>query len=378
LSILSKKSPAQQPKHPTRKPFFSAGSAPLREESQDPRLKLDRDFAGRQIVGTRDEQQDSYAFSIVEGDENGAEKLLVIVADGMGGYVGGREASLAAVSGFVDAFFEAIDAKEDASASTAGGTPDAASHTLEDVSHHLPEETKPQDASSTEHCPPHNAPNAGSPEFVPPCPEGASFPSPGQASAPPWVEKENTPCPVGATSPLKTALAAANLAVDRMIAADPDTLGEAGTTLVAALIERDAVRWISVGDSPLLLWRKGKLTRLNADHSMRAVFAAKVAARQMRAADVATHPERNALLSVLTGLEIPKTDAPPDPTPLLPGDIVIAASDGLLTLTAAEISKALKKLHSAPALTIVRTLLEMVEKKGILRQDNTTVGIVRL
>ena len=48
-------------------------------------LQLDRDFAGRQILGTRDEQQDSYAFSIVEGDENGADKLLVTIADGMGG-----------------------------------------------------------------------------------------------------------------------------------------------------------------------------------------------------------------------------------------------------------------------------------------------------
>ena len=50
-----------------------------------PPLALDRDFAGRQILGTRDEQQDSYAFSIVEGDENGADKLLVTIADGMGG-----------------------------------------------------------------------------------------------------------------------------------------------------------------------------------------------------------------------------------------------------------------------------------------------------
>ena len=163
-----------------------------------------------------------------------------------------------------------------------------------------------------------------------------------------------------------------------MIAADPDTLGEAGTTLVAAVIERGSVRWISVGDSPLLLWRKGKLSRLNADHSMRAIFAEKVAAKQMRAADVNIHPERNALLAVLNGLEILKIDDPAGPVSLAPGDMVIAASDGLLTLTAAEISKELKRLRTAPALDVVRSLLEKVEKKANPKQDNTSIAIVRV
>lgn len=328
-------------------------------------LLLDRDFAGRQILGIRDEQQDSYAFSIVEGDDAGAGKLLIIIADGMGGHVGGREASLAAVSGFVDAFFEALDAPQETSHSPDGGTPAVASCGL-------PEDTERQDAAPAERS------TASDPPSPNPCPEGASSPSPGQASAPPGVNEEKAPCPVGATSPLKTALTAANRAVDIMIAADPDTLGEAGTTLVAAVIERGSVRWISVGDSPLLLWSKGKLSRLNADHSMRAIFAEKVAAKQMRAADVNIHPERNALLAVLNGLEILKIDDPAGPVSLAPGDMVIAASDGLLTLTAAEISKELKRLRTAPALDVVRSLLEKVEKKANPKQDNTSIAIVRV
>ena len=321
-------------------------------------LQLDRDFAGRQILGSRDEQQDSYAFSIVEGDDAGAEKLLVIIADGMGGHVGGREASLAAVRGFVDAFFEALDAP--AETKNAGGTAS------------VPSQISDQESALTENRPPTTAASA------PSCPEGASSSSPAQASAPPWVLKEKAACPAGATSPLKAALLAANHAVDKMIAADPDTLGEAGTTLVAAVIERSSVRWISVGDSLLLLWRKGKLTRMNADHSMRAVFAEKVAAGQMRAADVNTHPERNALLAALNGLEIVRIDEPPEPTPLLPDDILIAASDGLLTLTTAEISKEIKKLRKAPAIEVVRALLAKVEKKAAPKQDNATIAIIRI
>jgi len=280
-------------------PIFSK-KTPLLPQS----LQLDRDFAGRQTLGSRDEQQDSYAFSIVDGDENGAERLLVVIADGVGGHIGGRQASLAAVKHFVDAFFEALE--------------------------------EPQNSES----------------------------------------REATPLP--AESPLQHALTAANRALDEMIKADPETLGEAGTTLVAALVDRQSLRWISVGDSPLLLWRKGKLIRLNADHSMRAVFAEKVAARQMRPTDVQTHPERNALLAALNGLEISQIDAPQDPYSLKPGDILLAASDGLLTLTNEELCKELKKLSSAPSVEVVHKLLEKVEKSANPKQDNTTVAVIKV
>lgn len=323
-------------------------------------LQLDRDFAGRQILGTRDEQQDSYAFSIVEGDEKGTDKLLVIIADGMGGYVGGREASLAAVRGFVDAFFEALDGPEIAPETSVGGM--AA----------VPSQISDGESALTAQRPPSNSTSA------PPCPEGATSQSPGQASAKPWVKEEKPSCPVGAAFALRKALLDANQAVDKMIAADPDTFAEAGTTLLAALVERGSIQWISVGDSPLLLWSKGKLTRLNADHSMRAVFVEKVAAGQMRAADIATHPERNALLAVLNGLEIIKIDDPSAPVSLMPGDMVIAASDGLLTLSVEEISKELKKVCAKPVIEIVRALLSTVEKKANSKQDNTTIAIIRV
>lgn len=270
---------------------------------------LDGDFAGRQIIGSRDEQQDSYAFSIVDGDDEGAEKLLVVIADGMGGHFGGRQASQAALKAFVDAFFEALD---------------------------IPTKSEDGEKAHTD--------GAGSRE----------------------------------ATALKDALTAANRAVDEMIATDPEPLAEAGTTLVAALVSRQFVRWISVGDSPLLLVRKGKLTRLNADHSMRWVLAEKVAARQMRAADAKVHPERNTLLAALNGAEILKIDTPAEPFALKRGDILLAASDGLLTLTDAEISKTLKKLRAAPAVEVVHGLLEGVLEKALPTQDNTTLAVVRI
>lgn len=49
---------------------------------------------GDQILGARSNQQDS--FSILAGDD----ALVLVLADGMGGYTGGELASRAAIEGF--------------------------------------------------------------------------------------------------------------------------------------------------------------------------------------------------------------------------------------------------------------------------------------
>ncbi len=74
-------------------------------------MQIDLDFAGRQIVGAREEQQDAYAFSVVvEGSsQHDAKVLLVTVADGMGGYEGGGEASRTAVGAFIEGYFGYLD-----------------------------------------------------------------------------------------------------------------------------------------------------------------------------------------------------------------------------------------------------------------------------
>jgi serine/threonine protein phosphatase PrpC len=260
---------------------------------------VERDFAGRQSIGSRDEQQDAYAFSLIEGDgEKGiAESFLLLLADGMGGYQGGREAAMAAVQGFVDAFFGLEQA---------------------------------QDA-------------------------------------------ENPP-----GKKLKEALLAANSSVLALVESDEERFGDAGTTLLAMLCKRDSVHWISVGDSPLFLWRKKKMVRLNEDHSMRAVLARKVAEGQMSAADVETHPERNMLLAALNGEEPEKIDAPSEAFKLEPGDILLAASDGLLSLPLPQIEALLTKNLKKSASDIVRLLLDKVAAQKIAKQDNATIAVIKI
>jgi len=276
-------------------------------------MQIDLDFAGRQSVGAREEQQDAYAFSVVvEGSgQHDAKVLLVTVADGMGGYEGGGKASRTATGSFVEGYFGYLDGiKSLAEGSSAVGEADE---------------------------------------------EGAF-----------------------SCLALAAGLGAANGALDKLVENDPENLDGAGTTLLGAVVGSNRILWISVGDSPLLLFRNGKLSRLNADHSMRPILAGKIAARQMLPGDLATHPERNVLRSALLGGDIEEIDAPEQPSRLCEGDILVAASDGLLTLEPPEICRILKAGVRKRAIFLAQELLKKVDAKRMPKQDNTTVAVVKI
>jgi serine/threonine protein phosphatase PrpC len=82
-------------------------------------LVPETDFAGRQMLGGRSEQQDAYG--IVPPEElGGGRNLLAVVADGMGGHAAGALASALALQSFVDGFFEESASLDDPSRLWAG------------------------------------------------------------------------------------------------------------------------------------------------------------------------------------------------------------------------------------------------------------------
>lgn len=261
-------------------------------EARTPRFAIERDFAGRQMLGSRHEQQDSYAFFVAKGsDEHAAEAVLAVVADGMGGHEGGAEASEAAITEFVGSF------------------------------------------------------QSQSGDLV---------------------------------SRLPVALRAANEEVGRLTDRDR-SMTDAGTTLLAVLVEGDKVNWISVGDSPLFVWSEGKLRRLNADHSVRSVLARKVERREMRAEDAEKHPDRGVLLSALVGESPEMVDFPAKPFCLRPENWLLACSDGVLGAGEEAISEIFTKAGDVEeAAALAEKLLHAVSEKKLRSQDNATACVLRL
>ena len=248
--------------------------------------ELDGRFAARQIPGQRDYQEDDYG--LLDGRDlglDGREHSMLLVADGMGGHVGGATASGLLSKTFVEAYSQATG---------------------------------------------------------------------------PIVDR------------LRTCLDEANAALASAIAEKPE-LDSMGSTLVAAVVSGEELNWISVGDSPLWLFRAGQLERLNADHSMAPVLADLVATGRMTAEEAAQDPSRHSLRSAVMGDEIAMIDVSSQPVAVQPGDRLLLASDGLMTLSDREIADILVQTQAAPLEDSVAALIQAVEAAEHPHQDNTTV-----
>jgi protein phosphatase len=146
---------------------------------------------------------------------------------------------------------------------------------------------------------------------------------------------------------------------------DPTHRASMATTLLAVVVDGHALHWISVGDSPLVLFRAGSVTRLNADHSMAGHVGDSILSR-------------NVLRSALVGGRIPLIDWRREAYPLQAGDIVVAASDGLWTLSTDDIATHLTRHATETAAEIAHDLLQLIKARAKHNQDNVTIGIMKI
>lgn len=247
-----------------------------------------RQFAGNQIQGERQRQEDDFGFYRPDAAQDPPEQLLAVLADGMGGEVGGHEASGLVVASFMDAYI---------------------------------------------------------------------------------VAKGNIP------SRLEAALQVANQQVAEAVR-NNSALQGMGCTLVAMVVANEGVYWLSVGDSLLYLVRQGKSRRLNADHSLGHELDEKARRGEITAAEAKNSSDRNMLLSAIIGSPLESVDAPHQAHPLQSGDHLLLASDGLATLTQAEIDKVFTRLADGSAEELSNLLLAAVKEKRRFNQDNTTVLVI--
>lgn len=240
--------------------------------------------AYEQHIGSRTAQED--ALTVVyerEGDSSG--DLLMLVADGMGGHVGGATASNLVVQAFRSAFL------------------------------------------------------AQSPKSPP---------------------KER----------LQEALTLANAALKREVAANPSLKGM-GTTLIAAWKHGDGLLWLSVGDSPLYLYRAGQVRRLNQDHSFFGELMEKVQQGRLTLAEAKAHPKRNALRSALTGGEVRLVDL--NHVRLEVNDTLVVATDGLDTLEPDALRQVLEAYHRSSPAAMCQKLITATIDCGNPKQDNVSL-----
>ena len=243
------------------------------------------EFGFSQIKGGRDYQEDDYGISTREPTAEDPSRLLAIIADGMGGEVGGATASKLAIDGF----FEAVKTSD-----------------------------------------------------------------------------------IPISTSLLRGLNGANHKIANSITDNPELAGM-GCTLLAVNLEKDRFNWISVGDSLLYLVRRGRLLQLNADHSFAMLLKEQVRTGVISIKEAMHAQGRNALLSAVTGDDFDLIDAPAQAYILEPEDVLLLASDGILTLDNNEIIQVVKQQKVKGAKAIAESLTQAVSRKGKDDQDNTTV-----
>lgn len=184
--------------------------------------------------------------------------------------------------------------------------------------------------------------------------------------------------PIDVVPRLRASLEQANDVLGTLAASLPAVGHPMGTTLMAALVSERSLRWISVGDSPLFVFREGSLMRINADHSLTELLEERVRQGELTAEEAAHHPDRHTLHSAVLGMPLMSVDAPADSFPLLKGDIVIGASDGIFTLTNRQLEELLTFGQHTTADKIADAILFAIRRINSERQDNTTVGVIKV
>ena len=161
---------------------------------------------------------------------------------------------------------------------------------------------------------------------------------------------------------LADALQKANAAVREGGKGRPELEGM-GSTVVAAVVAGDEVRWISVGDSPFYLVAANKLERLNADHSMAPQIDALRARGMLTAEEAAAHPGRHTLREAVMGAPLSLIDQ--GSRRLGRDSRLLLCSDGVQSLDDDAIA--------AHAARPMRDLIAAVLAAGVAHQDNVTI-----
>ena len=171
---------------------------------------------------------------------------------------------------------------------------------------------------------------------------------------------------------LRHALEHANRELGIAVEAEPEFKGM-GCTLVAALFFHNRCEWLSIGDSFILRCRDGRIERINPLHIYANELDEQVRRGEINIETANDHPDRTALTSVVQGKVL--EEVAQGELQLVAGDVVLLASDGILTLSYEEITTICLDQIEEGAGSIASTIIRQIEAKGRASQDNATVVV---
>lgn len=164
----------------------------------------------------------------------------------------------------------------------------------------------------------------------------------------------------------------ANTALATRIEENPNTVGMS-TTLIIAVFSAGYIHWYSVGDSHLGLYRNKKLSRLNADHSLASGLDDMVKIGAIDAETARASGKSSVLTSAIAGHKLEEIDCPSQGAQLHPGDIVFLCSDGVETLSPAQIEDICGAPPRQRPAQLCRRLLDAIEDQNAPNQDNASM-----
>lgn len=176
---------------------------------------------------------------------------------------------------------------------------------------------------------------------------------------------------------LRLALKESNARLTDVLRSKPEMNGM-GCTVIAMLYQQVTNKYwfISVGDSPLYLQKRGGITRINENHAYyeELLDSVKDGGISQQVAD--EHPDRHAITSAVMGKEIKLVDYKEGV--LKKGDLLLLASDGVQTLSdsvGGELERILATEEDSISVK-VKKIISSIELKDDPLQDNTTLILI--
>lgn len=154
----------------------------------------------------------------------------------------------------------------------------------------------------------------------------------------------------------------------------------AGSTVVAVVMERQDLYWLSVGDSRLYLLRNGKLRSLTKNHNYQTELEERLQAGSISQdyyEQEIRSKRRNALTSYLGMNTLRKIDLSERPFPLREGDELLLCSDGVYKSLNDQQIQALLKDNRISAAVTTRRIVNMALQMNPRKQDNTTAIVIQ-